>query len=172
MRLPLLLWGLVPASLCAQSLVIELTNGTSVDHPITAIRSAHAGSSDFQVNLWSGAVEVYEVSSIVRMEFAGLPTSLGQRGPGADDQVLFPNPSNGSVRITCPVTHEGPVQLDILDAVGKPVRALYRGTAASPSLVLDWDGTNDAGGLVAEGTYLCRMQQGAASITRAIIIQR
>jgi hypothetical protein len=172
MRLLMLFWGLVPASLCAQSLVIDLTNNTTVEHPITAVRSTVAGSSDFRVNLWSGAVEVYELSSIARMEFAGLPTSLGQRSQGAEDWTLFPNPSSGSVRITCPVTHEGPVQLDILDAVGRPVRALYRGAAVSPALVLDWDGTNDDGGLVAEGAYLCRMQQGTAALTRSIIIHR
>ncbi|MBL7940513.1 MAG: hypothetical protein JNL43_14225 [Flavobacteriales bacterium] len=171
MRQLMFAFALLPSCISAQSLLIEFTNGTSVSHPIIDVRSTDLESTTMRVHLWNGNTEVHERSAIARCEFVGSATGLSEKVDGSLGMEVFPNPSSGPVRITCELNGHAPVRAEILEISGKLVRTLYQGPAAGPSLVLNWNGTNDAGVAVPDENYLCRIRQGAGSATRQIVIQ-
>ncbi len=172
MRHLLLAFTLFPIALSAQSILIEFNAGSSVSYPIIDVRSTDLESSTMRVHLWNGSTEVYERTAIARCEFLGSTAAISESGGSPLSAEVFPNPSSGSVRITCAVTAGTPVRAEILDMSGKLVRTLYTGPASGPSLVLNWSGADDEGAAAADGTYLCRISQGAVMATSQVIIQR
>ncbi len=171
MRHLILAFTLLPVALSAQSILIEFNNGTSVSHPITDVRSTDLESTTMRVHLWDGNTEVYERNTIARCEFLGSTTAISESRSAALSAEVFPNPSSGSVRITCVLPDWAPVRVEMLDLSGKLVRMLHQGSAAGPSLVLNWSGMDDEGVAVSNGTYLCRISQGACTTTRQVVIQ-
>lgn len=72
----------------------------------------------------------------------------------------YPNPFNPSTRINYNVEIAGDVSLIIYDMTGRQVKELvneYKTPLVGAQYSAAWDGTNDAGGIVSAGTYICRM---------------
>jgi hypothetical protein len=66
----------------------------------------------------------------------------------------FPNPCFGSTRFIIGLPEPGKVTLTLYDRAGARIRLLRDGGEAGPGvLLIDWDGTNDAGRPVASGSY-------------------
>ena len=66
----------------------------------------------------------------------------------------FPNPCEGSTRFIIGLPEPGTVRLTLYDRAGARVRLLRdKSEAGAGVLLLDWDGTNDAGKPVASGNY-------------------
>jgi hypothetical protein len=66
----------------------------------------------------------------------------------------FPNPCKGRARFIIGLPEPGQVTLALYDRAGARVRLLRDGGEAGPGVLLvDWDGTNDAGKPVASGSY-------------------
>jgi len=70
----------------------------------------------------------------------------------------FPNPCFGSTRFIIGLPEPGTVTLVLYDRAGARVRTLLganetKGTRGPGVLLVDWDGTNDAGKAVASGSY-------------------
>jgi hypothetical protein len=66
----------------------------------------------------------------------------------------FPNPCFGSTRFIIGLPGPGTVTLTLYDRAGARVRQLTdKGAVRAGVLLLDWDGRNDAGKLVASGSY-------------------
>ena len=49
-------------------------------------------------------------------------------------------------------------QLDIFDLMGRKVRTLSRGQSEAGEHLASWDGRNEAGRVVATGTYVVRLK--------------
>lgn len=118
-------------------------------------------------------------------DFCADPPTLGSANfcatsgtPGGDGQrpVLganFPNPFAGATTIRFSVPGAGDVaRLVLFDLAGRPVRTLFDGPAGAGSVVVTWDGRDDAGREAADGFYFYRLVTAAGVETRKLTLFR
>jgi flagellar hook assembly protein FlgD len=75
---------------------------------------------------------------------------------GFDNEIIFrcyPNPFSGQITIEIQSTSTDKLEVNIYDINGKLVRKLYSGKAQNQGTLV-WDGRNDGGVHVVQGTYL------------------
>lgn len=82
----------------------------------------------------------------------------------------FPNPFNPSTRIPFELTHGGRVVLSVYDVAGRRVRAVLDRELPAGLHEAEWDGKDDAGRGAASGVYFYRMQAGAKTETRRMVL--
>jgi YVTN family beta-propeller protein len=94
-------------------------------------------------------------------------------GPGARLLGSFPNPAAGDgTTLALQLDGRRDVRLRIYAANGRLVRTLLDG-AAGPGLVrVPWDGTNDAGHLVASGKYFYKLESQGRTSSRPLLLVR
>ena len=106
--------------------------------------------------------------------FAGTPLVSGveDQTPNAANTIasIYPNPFNPSTSIKLELGQDGPVRVGIYSMEGKLVRTLVNEVRPAGELVLRWNGRNDGGGLVASGTYFCRLQGNGQSDTAKMVL--
>jgi hypothetical protein len=93
---------------------------------------------------WSGYVEPMGVSAVETP-----PDRLGFE--------VFPNPSGSKVLLQFRLERDGKAAIAIFDARGRKVRSLAEEVRASGWNVVEWDGRDDHGRAVREGTYFARL---------------
>lgn len=71
-----------------------------------------------------------------------------------------PNPFSTTTTIAYTVPANTPVELDVVDVLGNVVKKLVRGDVQSGYQTVRWDGTDEQGNPVANGTYLYRLKVG------------
>ena len=69
----------------------------------------------------------------------------------------YPNPFNPSTQISFDLPETGQVKLQIYDMLGKSVATLVQGELQAGPYSMTWNGRNNAGQLVAAGTYIYRL---------------
>lgn len=83
-------------------------------------------------------------------------TGIEDHAPPSVDQVMVvPNPAGDRAEIVADLAASGPVQVEVLDVLGRPVMSIANGQR--PAGISKW--TMDLGGL-SGGLYLVRLQQG------------
>lgn len=82
----------------------------------------------------------------------------------------FPNPFNPSTHIPFELTRGGRVALAVYDVAGRRVRAVLDRVLPAGLHEAEWDGRDDAGRAVASGVYFYRMQSGAKTETRRMVL--
>jgi M6 family metalloprotease-like protein len=88
-------------------------------------------------------------------------------------QANFPNPFKQSTSIPVSVKNANQdLSVKIFNLRGQLVRTLHQGLPAKNSLTLKWDGRDDAGRLISEGIYFCRMETGGFVETRKVLFMR
>jgi hypothetical protein len=90
-------------------------------------------------------------------------TTLGQN---------YPNPFNPSTRIAFGLATRGHVRLCIYDASGRLVRTLVDESRAAGRYEEAWDGRDGHGHAAASGIYLYRLDAGAFTETRKMVLLR
>jgi spore coat protein A, manganese oxidase len=98
-------------------------------------------------------------------ESAPMPASL-YLAPGQ------PEPFRGHTLISYGVPYEQHVSLSLYNVVGREVKNLVNGTVKIGHQRVTWDGTDDSGSRVAAGTYFCKLQTAAGSVTRRVTLLR
>jgi len=76
-------------------------------------------------------------------------------------QVIFPNPFNPSTIINYTIPQSANLintRLEIFNFLGQKVKTLVDTRQASGTHVVQWNGTNDSGKLLASGLYVYRLQ--------------
>jgi hypothetical protein len=76
-----------------------------------------------------------------------------------------PNPFNPTTRIAFSLAFDGPVRLEVFDAVGNRVAVLIEEAMAAGSYEAAWDAGN-----VASGVYYYRLTSGVWSATRRMVV--
>jgi hypothetical protein len=71
-----------------------------------------------------------------------------------------PNPFSSSTTIAYTVPVNTPVELEVVDVLGNVVKTLVSGEVQSGYKTIRWDGTDNSGKPVANGTYVCRLKAG------------
>jgi hypothetical protein len=80
-----------------------------------------------------------------------------------------PNPFRFETQIRFDLPDAAPVDLVIYDALGRSVKTLVRGHIAAGSHVVEWDGRDEAGRIVASGVYFVRIRSEGREVSRKIV---
>ena len=83
-----------------------------------------------------------------------------------------PNPFGGSTSITYTLAGPSQVTLAVYDIAGHMVRTLESGARVAGEHEIRWDGMNDAGRRVANGTYFLRLEAGEQVTARKMNLVR
>ena len=105
-----------------------------------------------------GGIVEAAVDDIVTYE-AGTPAV--SVGPAAGVARLAfaaprPNPASGRMLLALELPAAGDVRVEVLDLLGRRVRALHDGRAAAGTLALQWNGADDRGAALPAGLYFAR----------------
>lgn len=85
-------------------------------------------------------------------------------------QQNYPNPFNPTTTIAYELADPSQVSLTVFDASGNHVRTLVDAYQTRGPQTARWNGKNDSGQAVASGVYFCRLQAGAFSDTKRMIL--
>ncbi|MCA9754404.1 MAG: S8 family serine peptidase [Candidatus Eisenbacteria bacterium] len=83
-----------------------------------------------------------------------------------------PNPMNSSTTLRFNLSNASDAALTIYDASGRLVRSLWNGPLASGVHQLNWDGRDDRGTEVEAGVYFYRLEAGAFTQSRRLLVVR
>ena len=105
-------------------------------------------------------------------EWAGTATAVQEETPVLADQLFqnYPNPFNPVTAISYAVAHQSSVELTIYNVRGQKVKRLVSETKSPGRYTVNWDGTSDQGTRVASGVYFYRIQIGAYSAVKKMIV--
>ncbi|NKB71401.1 MAG: DUF2330 domain-containing protein [Candidatus Latescibacteria bacterium] len=88
----------------------------------------------------------------------------------------YPNPFNsGTVlpfRVTLPEGEQAEATLRIFNALGQPVRTLWKGRVEQGFSQINWDGLDEDGAAVPSGTYFYQLDAGSTSLSRKLMLVR
>jgi minor extracellular serine protease Vpr len=129
--------------------------------------------SNFWHNRWGyGMLDAYEA---IRL------TGIGDRPVPAAPHAWtltapYPNPFNGSTSFPIDVSGTAgrgeTFRVQILDASGRTIRSLMRGSLPAGRTILQWDGTDDAGRFLASGVYLLTVTGPGRPAVRKLVLVR
>ncbi len=120
----------------------------------------------------------WSTNAIVNQQIIEFPDAIGVatdvgNTPASRQLTLesYPNPFNPSTTIRYTLPEAARVSLAVYDVGGRLVRTLVRG-ANKPAGVFEgtWNGTDDAGKVVASGVYFYRLTAGDQTITRKAVL--
>ena len=88
----------------------------------------------------------------------------------------YPNPFNSKTVIPFKVSMAEGEQVDatlrIFNALGQPVRTVWKGKAEAGESRIQWDGLDEAGRVVPSGTYLYQLDAGSIRMSRKLTVLR
>jgi len=87
------------------------------------------------------------------------------------DQIL-PNPTGGRSTIHFAVPHSGHVSLNVYSSTGALVTTLCNSSLLPAHYSLAWNGSDQRGRRAGTGVYLVRLEAGAFTSTRKLVVQR
>ncbi len=83
-----------------------------------------------------------------------------------------PNPFYGKTQITMNIKDAGQYRLEVYDALGNKVKTLFDQSLNSGPYSIDWNGTDDSGNLLGNGTYIYRLTGQNASLSNKLLLFR
>ncbi len=159
------------AAAWAQFVTYRFTDGSSVVHPVTDIRSSDFDSGSMRVFLWNGTTYEWSLSDLANYRFSDISTAATADVFSLAPLNVYPNPSSGEVRIRVGTAVSGEAHVDVLDAQGRLVRTVHHGPIPDRSPDLVWDGRDAQGHQVPGGSYVVRVVQGPRAAMRQVVIQ-
>ena len=84
----------------------------------------------------------------------------------------WPNPFRGSTTLPIQLTAPASVSVGVYDIRGRRVRLMRLGALSPGAHQAVWDGTDESGIAVANGTYYCRLESNAVQPARAVTLLR
>ncbi|MBK8227003.1 MAG: T9SS type A sorting domain-containing protein [Flavobacteriales bacterium] len=154
----------------AQYVTYRFTDGSLVSHAVTDVRSTDIEGADMRVFLWDGTTYIWNLSSLAKYQFTDISTDMPEGSFVLEPVKVFPNPSNGELRIGIVANGSGEVEVTIRDLRGGLVSTVSKGPLPAGRHELVWDGRDAQGMLVADGNYLVRVVQGPRSATLQVIV--
>jgi flagellar hook assembly protein FlgD len=105
-----------------------------------------------------------------------MPTSVAESSPGTPNTFElaqnYPNPFNPETKIAYKLAKTTKVSLDIYNALGQKVRTLVQTSQPAGSYDVTWNGLTDLGVSVPTGVYFYRLQVGAQTMMKKMVLLR
>lgn len=102
----------------------------------------------------------------------GIDDENAPPSPAQDLLSNYPNPFNQKTTIAFDLQTDTFCDVVIYNSKGQVVRKLHSGLLAKGRNKIEWDGTDDAGKIAANGVYLYRLSDGKHSSTRRLCLLR
>ncbi len=113
----------------------------------------------------SGSAYIFKNATVV-----GIEDDLSRTPEGFRLEQNYPNPFNPNTNIGFRISDFGFIELDVYDISGRLVKSLVNENRPAGSYSEQWDGTDNAGHKVGSGIYFYKIQSGALSQTRRMIL--
>jgi enediyne biosynthesis protein E4 len=161
-----------------QTLEVNGTAGASHSSRLLHVGLGSAERVDSLVVRWpSGHRESYrQIEAGRRLDFVeGQATTAVAQGPTPRLFWLgqnWPNPFNASTRIAFSLERDGPVRLEVYNALGQRVSGLVADQLAAGTYSVDWDATDASGRSAASGVYFYRLEAEGVHRTRSMLLAR
>lgn len=168
----LLLLLLAPLSLISQNLYFHLNDGNTASYNILDIRSTDFSNGNFRVFLWDGSTVSWDLADIARIDFLDITTVMTETIDESSNVAVYPNPSQHSVNIAFSSPKAGQVSIDILSVNGELVRTWKHQVLSVGPQVVRWDGLDQQGKLVSQGSYIFRISFDERFIASPVIIRQ
>ena len=158
---------------------VLLCAGVSVTGPGTIYRLRfHASSTDQTTTVrllpglrfFDSGILVTPSSGSDAVVTIGSPIGVERPVAGATLLALAPNPARGAVSVRIEGAPAGAQELRVIDARGRRVRVLENGWFPAGARVRTWDGSSQAGGRVAPGSYWIELRAGERSVRARCVI--
>jgi hypothetical protein len=105
-----------------------------------------------------------------------IPIGFTAAGPATVDRTALgapmPNPFVASTAVRMSLARSGLARVGVFDVSGRRVRTLVNGYQVAGERLVSWDGRDEAGGNVAAGLYVIRMEAGGAHLSRRVAVVR
>lgn len=122
-------------------------------------------ADDFEPGWYPGPVPLVPTITAVEEE--------GEVLPGATRlEANYPNPFNGGTVVRYTLGSPGFVRLSVYDLLGQRLATLAAGHEEAGGHQVVWDGTDRGGLPVATGTYVLRLEAGASTHHRSVVLLR
>lgn len=162
------------ATVQAQTLNV-ITKTSTVQIKTTDIDSATVQTTTLTIIKKDKTTQVFTIADILRLTFT-VPT--GVAADASNNAALgilalikaYPNPSSAASAVEYQLSRSATVEAQIVDATGKLVKTIALGVQQAGKHEMQWDGTNQAGALVANGSYTCIIRTSSEMLTQKIII--
>jgi hypothetical protein len=120
-----------------------------------------------KMDFWSntGHFKVQILSTTVLQENVTNP-------PAFELAQNYPNPFNQATQITYSLNQPGFAELEIRNLQGAKIRTLVAENQPAGTYHITWDGQDQAGQLVASGTYFYLFRRGSMQVVRRLILLR
>ncbi len=89
-----------------------------------------------------------------------------------NEPSTFPNPFHTSTTFAFELAHADAVQLDVFDASGRQVRALFSGEGLAGRNEIRWDGRDDSQRMLPAGVYYFRLRAAGIQYSRPVQLTR
>lgn len=90
----------------------------------------------------------------------------------AAELATRPNPFRSSTTFRFTTARDGTADVEVLDVLGRRVRALHAGFLAAGKHESAWDGRDEDGRPAPAGVYLCRLRTADGALTRRVVLVR
>ncbi|MEI6348294.1 MAG: FlgD immunoglobulin-like domain containing protein [Bacteroidota bacterium] len=136
------------------------TSPIAITSAMTSAEAYNNNTEQLSLEVNSGTVSVQSALSVINAENLGY--ALFQNAP---------NPFSNTTEITFTMPSNDQISISIFDMLGNIV-ALYEGHYSIGKHSIVWDGSNNNGLKLADGTYFCKMQSGKFTKTIKMALMR
>ncbi len=149
--------------------VVDVVNSTSnstfkLTAPSAGSYTVNAGYND-PSRRWEGKTVNLTVTGLEGSNNAIVPANIQL-------YANHPNPFNNETVIRFSVPQNSEAAMVLYNINGQIVRHLTEGKFAGGVNVVRWDGRDDAGQLVASGTYICQLKNENQQVSRKLILSK
>lgn len=159
-----------------QGLAHTLTEASIILDEQNRLSTAQALKVNQQVQLVAEANQSQLEVVTLHIVFDGTVTGVDGEQPATPQTFTlmqnYPNPFNPVTQIRFVLPASGRARLTIYDILGRRVRALMDGVRPAGEQHVTWDSRDDAGGPVASGIYLYRLEANGLSQSRKLTLLR
>ncbi len=157
---------------------VQVENGVPTTAFVMEMTTVSFVNSSFEtaVSAWkNSSMFITQYGSSASAEFLDQQTDVEQdhENPlprGFAMEQNYPNPFNPRTEIRFSLPNRADVSLKVYNLAGQEVKVLVDRSMPAGSFVADWDGTNQQNMPVASGVYFYRLEAGANSLTRKMVL--
>lgn len=127
-----------------------------------------------RIKFKNGTGKEYLIENIKNIQFETVASSVEDLFDGEKLSIddAFPNPFEDKIEINFRISVPGSPIATIFDAQGRVVNRFPDNSIEAGANKIFWDGTNEAGKLVAEGAYYCEIRFEGVVKVKKIVLKR
>jgi hypothetical protein len=160
----------------ANGTTIDLSSLTQVTVPLTMVFNSGWGGSianhDYELVAWVQDLTTKEIVDAQKLDLASIPVGINNFNTGVPVLNVFPNPASTKTTVNFSLNETAQTKVEIYNVSGQVVKTLTDTELNYGSHTIDWDLKNNAGSVVANGIYICKIVSGNYIATTKVFVER